>query len=105
VLLIMTEDFGTSVAKKKFDVQISKDSLLMIVIEKLTSVVFHNGLVQSNSEIKPTRCDVSNRWPSTVTNNLLPVTSTVSSHNWQHISISNYHIDSSLIFLNCNRIP
>jgi len=44
MLLIIIDDFGKSVVKKKFDVKISKDSLLMIVIEKLTSIVFHNGL-------------------------------------------------------------
>jgi hypothetical protein len=44
MLLIMIDDFGYSVVKKKFDVTFSKYSLLMVVIEKLNSVVFHNGL-------------------------------------------------------------
>lgn len=40
----MIDDFGYSVVKKKFDITLSKDSLLMVVIEKLTSIVFQNGL-------------------------------------------------------------
>ena len=43
-LLKMFDDFGKSVVKKKFNAKISKDSLLMFMIEKLTSVLFHNSL-------------------------------------------------------------
>jgi len=44
MLLIMIDDFRNSVVKKKFNVKILKDSFLIFVIKKLTSVVFHNGL-------------------------------------------------------------
>jgi hypothetical protein len=39
----MIDDFRYSVVKKYFNVNISKDSLSVFVIEELTSIVFHNG--------------------------------------------------------------
>lgn len=39
----MFDDFDNSVVKKKFSAKMSKDSLLMFVIEKLTSILFHNS--------------------------------------------------------------
>lgn len=39
----MFDYFDNSVVKKKFNVKISKDSLLKFVTEKLTSIVFHDS--------------------------------------------------------------